>query len=444
MKLSIVHPSDPWNQGLGGFDTCIDGVLRHAPSSWDIEVIGVTADPRACPPGQWIRREFNGRLVRFFAALEEREPDKVKFLPLSLRFVVACRLRRVAPSGQVVQFHRFESSLGCQLKRWQRAVYFLHNHPEEVVSEFSDLRWKRLGWLFRMILGWRFRQASWVVAVDPRTPDWAALEFPWLSGRATSLPQWADLEVFSAGTPDERVGVRSQIRDSLGVAPDARLIGFVGRIERQKDPLILVGAFAEVAGYDPTAALVVVGDGRLKKSMQLRSVALDVANRVHFVAPVKRAQLADYYRAFDVVACSSGFEAGPRVVFEALACGTPVVSFDVGQVRRLLGGGQKSWVGEVVSERNSDEMALALLRSLRHPTAEDRVLACVNAVRDYTPARALGPLFDLYQSWSRDSGARSSQAPLVQDDQGVQQSSSGTHHDHQGAVGGAKGTREHK
>ena len=29
--LSIVHPWDPWDQGIGGFDTALDGILRYAP-----------------------------------------------------------------------------------------------------------------------------------------------------------------------------------------------------------------------------------------------------------------------------------------------------------------------------------------------------------------------------------------------------------------------------
>lgn len=401
MDLSIVHPSDPWNQGLGGFDACIDGVLRQAPADWRLELIGVSADPKSFPAGQWTSRSFADRTIRFFAALGENTPDKVKALPLSLRFAVACRVRGVAPTGRVVQFHRFESGLACRLRADQRAVYFLHNHPEEVDSRFSDLRWKRLGWLFRRVLRGRLQHADWIVGVDPRTPNWAAEKFSRLRGHTTWLQQWADPDVFNPGSFEQRVRTRREFRERLGLKEDAKLIGFVGRIERQKDPLTMVEAFAEVVMQHRSSVLVVVGSGRLKGFMRQHCDAMGVGEQVRFLPPVSRDRLAEYYKALDVIACSSGFESGPRVVFEALACGTAVVSFEVGQVPELLSKGRQAGVGEVVTSRSPHEFALALLRTLSAPISQARVLDCANLVHDHTPARALSPLFDLYDSWNR-------------------------------------------
>src|SRR3990170_1680305 len=95
VSLSIVHPWDSWQQAVGGFDTCLDGILRTAPSEWRIELIGFSADVRERPVGRWLDREFAGRPVRFFAAHARRTAGPTKALPLSLRFSAACRTRGV-------------------------------------------------------------------------------------------------------------------------------------------------------------------------------------------------------------------------------------------------------------------------------------------------------------------------------------------------------------
>jgi len=114
---------------------------------------------------------------------------------------------------------------------------------------------------------------------------------------------------------------------------------------------------------------------------------------------VERNDLVEFYRACDVLACTSGFESGPRVVFEALASGTPVVSFDVGQVSRVLGPETPEEVGALVEARDPREFAWALASVLSVPTSAGRAVRCAAAVKTFTPMRALAGLFDLYGRW---------------------------------------------
>jgi glycosyltransferase involved in cell wall biosynthesis len=397
-RLTIVHPTDPWDQGLGGFDTCLDGILRYAPAPWQIEFIGLSTDPQSRPVGQWIERELGNRRIRFFAVLGDTEPDTVRPIPLSLRFALASRFRRVKSSGALVQFHRFESALAVPVKPGQKTVHFLHNHPEEVDSIHSDVRWRRWGRLFRRLLKWRLSDAAGIVAVDPRTPEWIANNLPRLNGRVIRLAQWADPINFHLVSAGERVKAATRLKEQLALPLGSSLIGFVGRLERQKDPFLILNAFAAVASQIVDVALVFIGKGRLERGLALQSQELGLANQVRFIRPVHRQQLANMYHAFDVVACSSGFEGGPRVVFEALACGTPAVSFDVGQVRDVLGGDRPAQVGELVRERSAQAFGEALLRALAQPQTEERAHSCAIAVKDHTPATALGGLFEFYDA----------------------------------------------
>lgn len=395
---------DPWKQGIGGFDTCIDGILRYAPAEWSIEVVGLTTDPDERPVGRWLELTLADRKIRFFPVMTERHPGLVRRIPLVLRFVIACRLRSARPTGTVVEMHRFESALGIRPKAGARMVYFVHNHPEEVGSTYSDVRWRRLWWLFNRMLARTMRSAAAVVTVDPRSPAWLVERFRWLDGVTMFLREWADERIFTPGSGSDRDKARVDLRRRQGLDPKSKVVAFVGRVESQKDPLFMLAAFAELLGLDPSATLIMLGAGRMERSVRDRAQALGVAERVRFMASVRREAMADFYRAVDVLACTSRFEGGPRVVFEALASGTPAVSMEVGQVPAVLHEGTPPDVGALVRQRDPRRFAEALLRVLSAGGSAARARRCAAAVADFTPERSLADLFDLYARWI-DCGA---------------------------------------
>lgn len=409
VALSIVHPMDPWAQGIGGFDTCIDGILRTAPRDWRIELIGVTVDPSDRPVGRWLTVSFDGRPLRFFGVLHDPEPDAVRSIPLSLRFALASRRRRITPSGRIVQFHRFESAYAVALRPWQRSVYFLHNDPRDVGTRHSDVRWRRLHGLFMRLLRARLAGASAVVCVDPRTPAWVEVQIPSLNGSVISQQQWSDPEIFRASSWEARQRERRALRTRLGLDPTTKIVIFAGRLERQKDPDLLVDAFAETASRMPDIALLLVGKGRLQRGLEARADRLGLGRRFHLLAPLPRAELAAIYRAADVAACTSGFESGPRHVFEALACGVPVVSFDVGQVRGVLE--KDPILGHLVVERDPSSFSLALTQVLDRGSSSDVVQRRAAAVAHLRPQAALAPIYDRYEVWLNGSGPEALGAP---------------------------------
>ncbi len=148
-----------------------------------------------------------------------------------------------------------------------------------------------------------------------------------------------DLEVF-------RPGDRDAARDAVGIPRDAVLLLFVGRIQPLKGPDVLVRAAAELVRRDPSLAdrLVVAVLGGLSGSGLGRPQALqDLAAEVGLSAalriapPVSRVDLAQWYRAADLVAMPSHSESFGLVAIEALACGTPVVAARVGGLPTAVG-----------------------------------------------------------------------------------------------------------
>ncbi|OGO47024.1 MAG: hypothetical protein A2W34_08510 [Chloroflexi bacterium RBG_16_64_32] len=215
------------------------------------------------------------------------------------------------------------------------------------------------------------------------------------------MMQWADPLVFNLGTAEERVEGAIRLREDLGLPAASKIVLLAGRVEPQKDPLLLLRAFAELAEAMPDVYLLMVGEGELSPAVEAAAHALGVAESVRLMGSVSRRELARLYRACDVDACSSAFESGPRTAFEALACGTPVVSFDIGQIGPILDRDPK--LGVLVRHRDTGSLAAALAQVLSRPFDPEDPAYCAASVREHIPERSLAELFRRYQMWQDDA-----------------------------------------
>ena len=141
-----------------------------------------------------------------------------------------------------------------------------------------------------------------------------------------------DLEVFVPGN-------QSVARKELGVAEDAIVLLFVGRIQPLKAPDVLLEAAAEILKRNPAlrSRLVVAicggpsGSG-LERPDALVTLAdqLGISDIVKFVPPTSRAELVKWFQAASVCVVPSYSESFGLVAIEAQACGTPVIAARVG------------------------------------------------------------------------------------------------------------------
>lgn len=147
-----------------------------------------------------------------------------------------------------------------------------------------------------------------------------------------------DLDVF-------RPGDQAAARARHGIAADAAVVLFVGRIQPLKAPDVLVRATAHLVADHPELRerLVVVicggpsGSG-LDRPTALVDLAreLQIADVVRFEPPGSREALADWYRAADVTVVPSYSESFGLVAVESQACGTPVIAAAVDGLRTAV------------------------------------------------------------------------------------------------------------
>lgn len=120
---------------------------------------------------------------------------------------------------------------------------------------------------------------------------------------------------------------------------DPRVLS-VGRIDREKNPLLLADALSGLRRGGIPWRLDVAGDGPMRPDLERRLVELGVerAATLHGYVPID-GELPALYRSVDVFLHVSWTEGLPQVLFEAFAAGVPVVATDVGGVREAAGDG---------------------------------------------------------------------------------------------------------
>jgi glycosyltransferase involved in cell wall biosynthesis len=121
-------------------------------------------------------------------------------------------------------------------------------------------------------------------------------------------------------------------------APVRRLLS-VGRLDREKNPLLLIEVMAALHGSDPEWRLVLVGDGPLRAQIEARVEDLALADVVDVrgYVPID-GELPALYKSSDAFLHVSWTEGVPQVLFEAFAAGLPVVATDVGGVAQAVDG----------------------------------------------------------------------------------------------------------
>ena len=148
---------------------------------------------------------------------------------------------------------------------------------------------------------------------------------------------------------EERVGggdeVRRETRRQMGVAPDAFVVGWVGRMTAVKRTDDVLLAFRELLDRDVDAWLCLVGDGPDRGHLERRAHELGIVRRCLFLG--YQDDVAPYYEAIDVLLLPSVNEGTPVSVIEALAAGRPAVATRVGGVPDVVRDGVDGFLVEV-------------------------------------------------------------------------------------------------
>ena len=160
-----------------------------------------------------------------------------------------------------------------------------------------------------------------------------------LPERISVVPCGVNLEQFK---PVGKESARKYL--ALG---DDKIILFVGRIDPLKGIDKLIKAIHYLQNIQGLR-LVIIGGGEYSQleieQLQRLACNLNIQDSVTFLGLIKHDQLPYFYSAADVCVVPSYYESCGLVALESLACGTPVVATDVGNLKSIIRQGETGYV----------------------------------------------------------------------------------------------------
>jgi glycosyltransferase involved in cell wall biosynthesis len=155
----------------------------------------------------------------------------------------------------------------------------------------------------------------------------------------------------------------------------------VGRLEEEKNPMMLADVLARLREIDPRWRLSICGEGTLAEDLSGRLAGLGLKEHAEILGylPLDRG-LGELYRTSHALLHVSWTEGLPQVLFEAFAAGLPVVATDVGGIAAAVGGAVR-----LVSPGDPDAAARELARIGSEPALRAALIEAGNeAVRTRT------------------------------------------------------------
>ncbi|MBI4181176.1 MAG: glycosyltransferase [Chloroflexi bacterium] len=189
--------------------------------------------------------------------------------------------------------------------------------------------------------------------------------------RISVVPCGVNLELF-------RPMDKAMAKQRLGFT-DNKLILFIGRIEPLKGIEQLLRAMPYLPNRQRPRLVIVGGDEQSQPDIEkLKELSrqLHIEESVSFPGLIKHEQTPYFYSAADVCVIPSYYESFGLVALEALACGTPVVATDVGNLKSIIRQGE---TGYVVSDNTPRHLADKIALLLSQPSPDRDSIATIRA-----------------------------------------------------------------
>ena len=249
--------------------------------------------------------------------------------------------------------------------------------PVAVTGRGSDVDEFLFRWPVRRLARAALRGAAQIVALTRRHKE-RMIEAGAEAERIAVIPNGVDTGLFCPGD-------RAEARRALGLPAEGVVLLSAGSIVRDKGHQHLIAGLARciadcqlpIADFGTSNSignrkleignqlrLYIAGPGDYRGALERLARERGVAERVTFLGRVAQSRMPLWYRAADLFCFGSYHEGCPNAVLEALACGTPVVSTDVGGIPDLVDEGRS---GILFAPRSDEAFAAALRTALAKP-----------------------------------------------------------------------------
>lgn len=391
IPLLIIQPMDPLGGKIGGIETFLKGFIKYAPEDFVIEWIGVTSDRKKRPLGRWQELSFEGKKIKFFPSLYVKDENVRTNIPLFLKFTISLFRYRFLLEGRILEFHRIEPSIPFK-KKQNKKILFIHSITKDLYNPHAETKWRKFPWLYSKLEEKLIDKMERIFVVREDGVKFYKKRYPHLAERFLFFSTWVDEETFYPYIDEVRKDKKIQFLKKQDFNQKDKLILFAGRLEKQKDPLLLIDTFYYLYPKNNSTKLIIVGEGSLRKKMKAKIKEYHLQENIKFLGVMSQPELAEVMRISDVFLLTSAFEGMPLSVLESLGCGLPVVSTNVGEVKRVV---KEGFSGKLVSEQKPKIIGEAVLDVLGKQEIFNPK-NCLLCIQDYTATQVLGKVYETH------------------------------------------------
>jgi len=187
---------------------------------------------------------------------------------------------------------------------------------------------------------------------------------------------------------------RAAVRAELGIAPEAMVFLFLGRLTRDKGVLDLAQAFASLAAVRPAAVLLLVGPDEERVRPKIESICRAHAGKLRFAGYTRTPER--YIAAANALCLPSYREGFPTVIIEAAATGIPATGSRIYGITDAIIEGE---TGLLHTPADANDLAEKMEMLMKDPELRERLgtRARQRAVDEFSQQRLTQALLDYYR-----------------------------------------------
>ena len=277
-------------------------------------------------------------MAEFFAASRIIKKEKIRLI----------HAHWILPQGLV----------GTFLKKLFKIPLIVTIHGSDVFPLKSNLFKK----LHRFVVA----NADFITVGSEATKNELASRIPGSLGNVNVMPMGVDSNIF------KKIKIKMPKKYSKN-----KILLFVGRLSDQKGLQYLIDAMPGIVKEEPSAKLLIIGEGPYKSELCKRMNENKVNGNVEFLGPLPSSEVSKYHNYADIfifpsLSNKTGTEALGLALMEAMSSGCAVIGTNVGGIPSLIKNGYN---GVLVKQKDSRELsksAIALLKNKKKAEAMGR------------------------------------------------------------------------
>lgn len=147
------------------------------------------------------------------------------------------------------------------------------------------------------------------------------------------------------------------------------VIGFIGRLSAEKGIMEFIKSIPYVLMRNPSAEFIIIGDGKLSEEVEKEIKLKEIKDSVQYIGWVANKDLPHYLNRLSILVIPTKHNEGlPTIILESMACGTPVITTEVGGIPDII---KDKKTGFIFRSTSPDIMAEDMINALRFKGIEN-------------------------------------------------------------------------